>query len=61
MAIKFGRSDFSPPMVTKFGRGSLRVYEFLNIIHDSFLSTFFSFGFLVASLQPLCGTWGELK
>jgi hypothetical protein len=51
-------------IVINFGRGFLRVYEFLNAIFYSFfehLCSHLSFVSLVASLQPLHGTLGELK
>jgi len=46
-------------MVTKFGRGLFRVYEFLNAIHDSFFETLFSFGFFVFG-YPLTTIVGNL-
>jgi hypothetical protein len=48
-------------MATEFG--FFKVYEFKNAIHDFLLAPMFSFGFffLVAPLQPLRGTLGELK
>jgi hypothetical protein len=34
-------------MAIDFGKDFLTVYEFLNAIHDSFLTPLFSFGFCV--------------
>jgi hypothetical protein len=39
-------------MVTKFGRGFFKVYEFSNAIHDLFLNTLFHLGF-VSLVAPL--------
>jgi hypothetical protein len=54
---------FNHSMAIDF-QGDLKVYEFLNAILGFIFEHFFShlgFVFLVAHLQPLHGTLGELK
>jgi hypothetical protein len=44
-------------MVTKFGRGFFKVYEFSNAIHDLFFNTLFSFGFCVFGCPLITIVW----
>ncbi len=54
---------FNHLMATNFGRGFFKVYEFKNVIHDSFFSTYVLIWVLClcAPLQPMCETLGELR